>query len=183
MRNFVWKSILLLSLAAAAGIGPWLVSRGEGAVPAGPAPLDSDSLGRMLQSLGYTTAVSGAVQRVTFKEGEWSYYMNVGPSPNGQYIWLVFPLMAPPDPTNLPVDKITDMLVQSDRAAPSFFSYSPDNKMFYLQRPLQNRDITPEELRSHVEAIRATFKATTGTWDTAKWPKPAGTGGATPPSP
>lgn len=154
-------------------VAVWLAVAGSAGAqgPAAGHALTTESLGTMLENLGYEVKPwdNKKGYGVTWKQDTWTFYANASVSTNGGVLWLVMPLGNVEDPAKAKLAAVFGLLTENDAIGPLHFSYNTSNKRLYLNDPVPNVGVTPARLRKELEDMAAVLKRTEPMWDTAKW--------------
>ena len=147
---------------------------------AGPAPakdngvLTPATLKTILINLGYDPKEEkvgdSVIYWIAVQRGGLKYNVNVNISPNGQNVWATVPLVAVPANTELPAARLLKLLeLNQTTVGPSHFVYSALNKQIYLNRALENREVTPKMVRTMLDQVTGVSESTREYWDISKW--------------
>ncbi|HZT20054.1 MAG TPA: hypothetical protein VFA23_11680 [Dongiaceae bacterium] len=146
-----------------------------GGLPAWAAPLTDDALKTMLENLGYPVEVksdSGG-KRYQFKEslpdGSLTFTITAELSSDKTTIWIFTGLFAIPEGKKAPSSILLAMLQKNDEIGPQFFSYGGNAKLFYLNYPSPNADVTPAVMRQRLKSFLTNLGTTRNLWDPDKW--------------
>ena len=142
--------------------------------PAGtPAPLTDDSLLAMLKNMGYAPRIEktpkGSIYSLTIQRGTWTYYVDVSLSPSKTKLWLSGWLSALPRDEKVPAERLLALLEGSWTHGPAHFRYHRGFRQLNIGLCLDNRDITPETLRTQLESFMDTMKKSEELWNVKKW--------------
>lgn len=141
-------------------------------------PLTPEGVGELLTNLGYdvkqatpTPENPNPVATIDVERTNFTFHLDNSLSPSKAWLWLVLPLEKAPDPDNLEADRLRKMLEKNEELGPTHFSYSPVSKIFYLNKALPNRDISPRLLRTEIENLITNAEKTSDIWHYER-PKP-----------
>jgi hypothetical protein len=146
-----------------------------GAAPVQAAPLTGETLTTMLENLGYTVEEGGTKDAKTFKfketlaDNSLTFTITMDFSSDKTMLWMYTGLYSVPEGKTAPGSALLALLAKNDDIGPEFFSYSESNKLFYLNYPAPNTDVTPAILRQRLKAFLANLGATRDLWDPEKW--------------
>ena len=131
----------------------------------------------MLDNLGYDPKDAplsgnrtGYFITVKFKGQNASMFMQI--SPSGSNVWSTFDMaeLKPEHKDN--GARLTKLLQLNQKYGPCHFYIHPNGNMLSLTRCLFNKNITPKELREHIEEVISTATATIDDWNTQTWNAP-----------
>ena len=142
--------------------------------PAGtPVPLTDDSLLAMLKNMGYAPRIEktpkGNIYSLTIQRGTWTYYVDVSLSPSKTKLWLSGWLSALPRDEKVPAERLLALLEGSWTHGPAHFRYHRGFRQLNIGLCLDNREITPETLRTQLESFLDTMKKSEELWNVKKW--------------
>lgn len=129
-----------------------------------------DNLGKVLQSLDYQPQALGNDRYIIkLKRGSWTLAIVVSLSSSKSYLWLSAPLSTVSDGQKIAGTVWLRLLQENEQIGPAHFAYSQTQKRLYLLQPIENRALTPENLRSRLEGFAALIVRTSPLWDSQKW--------------
>jgi hypothetical protein len=138
-----------------------------------PKRLTDESLLAMLENMGYEPKVektsAGNIYSITVTRGTWSYIFDVSLSPSKTKLWFSGWLSVLPEGKAVPSEKLLALLEASWTHGPAHFRYHPPFRQLNLGLCLDNRDITPTQLREQIEGFMDTMKKTELLWNVKKW--------------
>ena len=148
-----------------------------GAAAAKAAPLTDDTLKAMLENLGYTVTVTGDKPPRHFKVDEsapvnaidFTITFDLSAAKDATVLWIYAGLYEIPAGKPAPSRALLALLAKNDEIGPTFFSYSTDNKLMYLNAPTANVDITPAVLRLKIKNFITKLDSTYSLWNVPKW--------------
>src|SRR5690348_2608253 len=148
-----------------------------GMAPAKAAPLTEDTLKAMLENLGYTVTVTGDKVPHHFKIDEsapindltFTITFDLSSAKDATVLWIYAGLYEIPADKPAPSSALLALLAKNDEIGPTFFSYSTDNKLLYLNAPTGNVDITPAVLRLKIKNFITKLDSTYSLWNVPKW--------------
>jgi hypothetical protein len=134
--------------------------------------LTSESLSEMLDSMGYdfraeTLASGNVIYLVTIPSDTWKFMVEVSVAPNGSLVWLLAPLQQLP--AAVPGEPLVRLLQENWTIYPQTFAIPKDGRRLYLQRAVENQNITPARLRAAIESMTGAIRNTAPLWDASKW--------------
>ena len=148
-----------------------------GAAEAKAAPLTDDTLKAMLENLGYTVTVTSDKPPRHFRIDEtapvndldFTITFNLSTAKDPTVLWIYAGLYEIPADKPAPSSALLALLAKNDEIGPTFFSYSTDNKLLYLNAPTANVDITPAVLRLKIKNFITKLDSTYSLWNVPKW--------------
>jgi hypothetical protein len=148
-----------------------------GAAAAKAAPLTDDTLKAMLENLGYTVTVTGDKPPRHFKVDEsapvnaldFTITFDLSSAKDATVLWIYAGLYEIPADKPAPSSALLALLAKNDEIGPTFFSYSTDNKLLYLNAPTANVDITPVVLRQKIKNFITKMDSTYSLWNVPNW--------------
>jgi hypothetical protein len=163
MRRLVWALLL----------APLLVVPAAQAQPAA-GRVDQAGLKTLLDTLGYQPREvpneSGVEYEITLRPRDGrAVTTRVTLSRDGTLVWLVAWLKKVPPGRTISGNAILGMLVENDAIGPTHFSYNEGRRWFFLNKPIANRDLTADRLRSEIDGLGATVSRTEALWDSDRW--------------
>ena len=176
MRRRSAVAAMFLMTAGLALPGTSTIPTGDAKPPAlASGTLNIDSLRQMLVNMGFEPEKSGDKNfLLTITRDSYTLRVHVAMSPNDKFVWLetrfgVFPEAAK-------MTAILDKLMEANDAnPPAYFSLThgekPEDRILFLQRPLDNRELTPAIMREALDKFMALIVKTAPVWDPANWPK------------
>lgn len=187
-RRLIPVLLLAAGLSAAVALGRAGSTPAQVVLPIAPPPkaadgddepkarkgrvLTAESLSEMLDSMGYdfrsdTTAAGNTIYTLTIPSDTWKFVVEVSVSPNGSFVWLVAPLHTLP--AAVPSEPLVRLMQENWAVYPHTFAVPKDSRRLYLQRALENQNVTPAKLRGAIEAMTGTIRSTAPLWDVPKW--------------
>ena len=139
--------------------------------------LTEESLGSSLQSLGLKAKKDRQRYDFSFNadfEGEeWEFTMSAVLSQNGESLWVMAWLdELPQASSDVPKTALLRLLANNDRLGKGkFFAYIHENRRFVMQRVLDNKDLTPANLRAVLQDLGASVAETYDYWAVENWTK------------
>jgi|GEM_PF-1460956 len=142
--------------------------------------LTNESLAEMLDNMGYdyrtdTLASGGVIYTLNIASNEWRFPIEVSLSQSKSLVWLIVPLQTLPAAGAVPSESLVRLLQENWQINPHLFAIPKNSRQLYLQRPLENQNVTPAKLRAAIDAMADTVRSTAPLWDVSKW-------GQTPPN-
>ncbi len=107
--------------------------------------------------------------RIRFKQDPFTFVVDVSLSSSRAYFWLVMRLAEIPDPAKAPAAALMKLLVLSDTQGPNYYSVSEKPAIIFLNRPLENRGLTPARIRKTLDELAGAAKKDADAWDPSKW--------------
>jgi hypothetical protein len=177
--------VLAATMALATMVG--LASRGAAQPVPSPAPfpppaqtakaggaLTPETLKETLVKLGYepreVKAGDGVLYFIKVSRGGLTYEVNVNLSPNREKLWTSTVLAILPQGTELPAARLLKLLELNQKVVgPSHFGYDANGRAISMNRAMDNREVTLNLLKEHIDASTAQCEATRDHWDVAKW--------------
>ena len=143
--------------------------------PARPRPALTDArLKAMLENMGFEPSLIRSTSGVPMykvtapRDGRnWFFYASL--SNDKSRLWLSAPLAALPEPAKVRPDILEKLLAKNFDLGPTTFSLR-SGRMLYLDRPLENRGVTPGRMRKEIDSFLDTMKDTESLWNPAKYP-------------
>lgn len=141
--------------------------------------LTPEQLPSFLENLGYAVEVDQqklaqgkTLCTVTIQRGTWTFYVYVSFTADKSQIWLVSPLSTI-DEAKVDSAHATRLLAENDRIGPTYFSYDANQRRFYINVQVENRDMSPLRFRSAMDDYLAVIQQTQQLWDPGSWQAPA----------
>jgi hypothetical protein len=166
----------MLFLTAALALPASPLGDGEPKVcPPAPSTLNAESLGQMLTNMGFEPEKSGEKRyRFTVSRDGYNLRVQVGLSPNDKLVWFTTRFGVFPEASRM-VTVLDKLMEANDMNAPAYFSLTrgdkPEDRVLFLQRPIDNRDVTVVLMRETVDRFMALIVKSAPLWDSEKWPK------------
>jgi hypothetical protein len=165
--------LLTGSIAAFSTLAARAAESAEKPKAAEPKRLTDESLLAMLENMGYEPKIektaSGNIYSITVTRGTWSYIFDVSLSPSKTKLWFSGWLSVLPEGKAVPSEKLLALLEASWTHGPAHFRYHPPFRQLNLGLCIDNRDITPTQLREQIEGFMDTMKKTELLWNVKKW--------------
>jgi hypothetical protein len=178
------KKLLAWALAGVAALGLAGTTRADAppktdAPPAkadkpAAAPLTDESLGQMLQAMGYDYKPSQSsdgkttIYRLNFDQDGWSWHLDVALSSDKENLWISTPLVTLAD-ENVPPAALLRLLEENENIGPTTIYFDKNNKQIGLELALLNHGgITPAVFRARLNDFLADAKSTMKPCDFAK---------------
>ncbi len=175
-------SRMLAGLCVTALAAPWLKAQiADTSAPAAPVPgasamhaerLTNEAVRRMLEADQYQFTVdpqNSGLFVVKVQRGTWTFYVTVGLSTNGNFLWFSERLNEIADPDQVPAARLLSLLEASHDVQPAQFYYSAASRGIYLAMPLQNERITRDDVRQALYYFVDMAGASEGAWNTTTW--------------
>jgi hypothetical protein len=143
--------------------------------PAAPTPpptaITAANLAAILKGQGYEPLAEGEYQRLKVEEEEqdYGYLVDLGLSKSGEWLVCMAHLETIPDLTKVPSPPLLALLAANDGQMGRYFSYNRASGQIMLNAALPTRALTPEALKSQIEAMKETVRDTRGLWDPHSW--------------
>jgi hypothetical protein len=145
---------------------------------AAPAVLSEKDLGDMLTGIGQAPKAvkldnGKTVYVIIVKTDAMNVQVVVGHSPDGSKIWVSanFRLDG-----QIPSDVLQGMLEANAKHGPAHFSIFAQSKTYNVAMPLDNRNLTAEELQRQINTFSNVLRQTEPLWNPAKWAPVSGGG-------
>jgi hypothetical protein len=173
MRKLVAAALLAILTAGLVQAEP---EKGEPIPPPAKAPvagrLTNDKLKEMLVNLGYNpqerkSTTGNPMFHVEMTRDGWDYRFYVSLSGDGTQLWLTSYLGDLPDARDIPVERLEKLLAATNDVGPCHFSLK--GRKIYLNRAIENQNVTPGQLRGVVDEFNDRIKETKDVWNVANW--------------
>jgi hypothetical protein len=133
--------------------------------------LTHESLKEMLENLGYNpetirSTAGNPMYKIRIERDGWTFIEYVSLSGDGTMIWISAPLKDVPEDL-ASAEPLRKLLLENDNIGPSHFSMK--GKRLYMNLALENREVTPLKLRTSLDDVTSTIKATRNLWDSDTW--------------
>jgi hypothetical protein len=143
-----------------------------------PVVLGEKELGDMLTTLGHAPKPFKLNNGVTvyiiqIKVDTLNINVSVERSPDGSKLWLAADFQLPAG--GIPGDVMQKMLEANAKHGPCHFALNVQGKAFSLAMPMDNRNISSEELQRQIGSFSNALRQTEALWNANKW-VPAGGG-------
>jgi hypothetical protein len=150
--------------------------------PAAPAVLSDKDVGELLKKLGYTPEVhklppnDALLYLVKIEHKGLTVSLNVERSVDGSKVYLSVWFKPLEKDEQIPSDVLVKMLEANSKFGPCHFSMLGQARQLYLAMPLDNRNLTPEEVQRQIGVFLNVVAETEPIWNSAKWAPPGGGG-------
>jgi len=150
------------------------------------AVLNDQQIGDVLKNLGYTAdAVKLPGDAVAYKitvpietgGTKFNIFVAISRSPDGSKVWLGAYFQTPNNGGPIPADVMQKMLEANSRYGPCHFSLNVQAKSLSLALPLDNRNLTGEDLQRQLTIFTTVLRDTETLWNANKWGVLVGGGG------
>jgi hypothetical protein len=134
--------------------------------------LTDEGLKELLERMGYEFEVikstSGTpMYKVKLEQGGWTFTLYVSLSGDKLMLWVAAPLQELPAGDKVPEAILEKILQKTDELGPTQFSLK--GRRLYLNRPVENHNITPARLRQALDGTATDVKDTVTYWSPDKW--------------
>lgn len=144
--------------------------------------LTNESLAEMLDNMGYdyrtdTLPSGGVIYTIRINANDWNFTIEVSLSQNNSLVWLIAPLHQLPPAGTVPGEAVVRLLQENWQINPHVFAIPKNSRLLYLQRALENQNLTPARFRTAIDLMTGTIRSTAAIWDISKWgqtPPPSG---------
>jgi len=131
--------------------------------------LDLASLSTMLTNLGYQPKPGGERDvDIQFMRDGWTYYVAFTLSPDGTHVGLSANLGTLKDPDGVTASQWQTLLAKNWDVTPCNFEYNAPEKSLYFHLAMENRDMTPGDLRNNIDFFVQNIHDTHSIWDLNK---------------
>jgi hypothetical protein len=142
--------------------------------------LNADELGKMLKDMGYDFKSVKLNNGVIVHQLDIPYSGKVVPldisiSPSGAKVWMSVWFNALPAGQTIPSHIMLQMLETNSKLGPCHFAMG-NQKQLSLSCPLDNRNLSTEELRRWLDYYLMVYNQTENLWNTSKWGTQVGGG-------
>lgn len=166
-RFLTWAAVAALGFGASFTVGS---ARAEDRA-ARPAVLDDAGLLKLLEGLGYVMKDLGNQQtQLTVEQGNRRWYVTVGLSGSGSYVWFSANLGDLPPLDQIPAARLDALLDYNGQWDAAHFYVN--DKLLQMARAMLNRGVTAVILRREIEAMASRVGSTAAAWDSEGWNAP-----------
>jgi hypothetical protein len=135
--------------------------------------LTIDDVGNMLKDLGYQFRPNklddgSVVLYLDIPTNGRTCMLDIGLSKNGSKVWLTAWFRKLSEGETIPPNVLTQLLESTWRFGPCHFGIS-SGKQLYLGCPLDNRNLSADELRRQIDTFLNVFNQTEYLWNNKKW--------------
>lgn len=169
---FVVGTFAALAGAVAVLSAPLLSAAGPAS---GSFQLDTDQLGRLIESLGLKATRDQQRYdfhfRAVYEGEEWELTMSAVLSQNRRSIWVMAWLdELPRSAADVSRTALLRLLANNDRLGKGrFFAYIASNRRFVLEQVVPNEDVTSASFRRILQELGASVVQTYPFWSVANW--------------
>jgi len=162
MKRSVWVvSLMAVILWGAAALAP--MGRAQDFV-ATEGQLNDDSLGKMLDSMGYEPKKLSKGWLIAIKRDTWTFNIQLVCSKDLTKVGINANLGAVKNPDAITASQWKELLISNSNIDPSCFYFDNDLKKLYMHRTMDNRGLTPSIIRVQVDNFCVNLKDTSELW-------------------
>jgi uncharacterized protein (TIGR03067 family) len=133
--------------------------------PAGPKRLTNDELVKMVTKLGYDVKpLDKTFTQVVMERTGWRSVVSLSLSDDKTLVWFEAGFVTASFPDDVPAETWRKLLAKNDALQPLAFTFNKQRKRLYLMHSIQNADVTPVVLRTHLEAMDLVIEQTQPLW-------------------
>lgn len=150
------------------------IPKGDATPTTGAVALTVESLGTMLENMGYEPKIGqysdgSKYISVLISRNTWTFGIGFDLSPDKSQIWLSSYLAEVKEPNSVKPEYLFKLLEANNAVWPCYFVYFTQSKGLSLYRPLKNQDVKPALLKNTLESHMNAIESTAGLWDVSQW--------------